>query len=127
MLTQILAGAPDNLTVTFADQANIPLSVAVVLDFSRSIGGAAGDRPALAAEKEAAVGFINILLDNDEAEIIKFGKDVKLTLDFTLADANGKLDLETAINAPFTGDNDGSAVYDAIIQAIQETALRQQP
>ena len=122
---QILAGAPDNLTVSFAEQANIPLSVALVLDFSRSIGGEFGDRPDLAAEKQAAIGFVDLLLADDEAEIIKFGLDVEPTLDFTLADAAGKQDLETAINEDFTGDNDGSAVYDAIIQALQDTALRQ--
>lgn len=120
--TQIPAG---NFTAIFADQANIPLSVNVVLDFSRSIGGPNGDLPDLVAEKDAAVGFISLLLANDEAEITKFGNDVKLALDFTLADAAGKQDLEAAINEAFTGDNDGSAVYDAIIQALQNTALRQ--
>ena len=126
--TQILAGAPpqgNNLTVRFAEQANIPLSVALVLDFSRSIGGEFGDRQDLADEKEAAIGFVNLLRDNDEGEIVKFGLVVESTLGFTLADATGKQDLETAINADFTGDNNGSAVYDAIIQALKDTDLRQ--
>jgi VWFA-related protein len=110
--------------VTFADQANIPLSVALVMDFSYSISGANEERPALAATRQAAVEFVNLLLPTDEAEIIKFGLEPEVAIDFTLADAAGKLALESAINASLIGDNDGSAVFDAIREAVEDTALR---
>jgi VWFA-related protein len=121
---QITSAPPENLTVTFADQTTIPLSVAMVLDFSWSIGGENGDGADLAAEKVAAVGFVNLLLANDEAEIVKFGKDIDRAINFTLADAAGKQNLATAINEPLVGDGNGSAVYDAIILALEDTAAR---
>jgi len=111
----------DRPITTFSGNATSPKSIALILDFSASMFYAIPDM------KAAALDFIGDLSFDqanpsmsDEAEIIRFAKNVEASPGFT----NIQADLNTAIMAPFTGDDDGTAMYDAVWQAVEDTAAR---
>jgi VWFA-related protein len=110
----------DPLITYFEENPNSPKSIALVLDYSASMLYAKSDM------EEAAVYFIDQLafdLDpavSDEAEIIRYAQGVEPSLGFTHIQA----DLNDAIGADYTGDNDGTAMYDAVRQAVDDTAAR---
>jgi VWFA-related protein len=106
--------------IIFDDTVTSPQSIALVLDISASMEDAIDEMQA------AAVSFINNLTaPPDEAEIIRFAKSIETgTLTgFTSDDAV----LVAAIQAPIPNDadfRDGTAMYDAVEQAVADTAAR---
>ncbi len=96
----------------------IPLSVAIVLDYSTSLF----DTNAVTNMENAAITFLNQLSADDRAEIIKFNKTVQTVQPFTNVDAAGLTILSEAIRAPFTPEN-VTELYEAILAGLAETAI----
>jgi VWFA-related protein len=93
-----------------------PISVDLVLDYSGSLSSA--DQIAI---QDAAKSFVARLTNaSDEAEVIKFA----LTIDVVLPFTNDKVAVNTALEAQYTGDTGGTVLYDALVTAIDATALR---
>ena len=117
---EINQGNPANNFV-FSDNVTSPKSIALVLDISASMENAIDEMQA------AAVSFINNLsAPQDEAEIIRFAKSIEPVVpdpEFTSV----KGDLIAAIQAAIPIDDDfrdGTAMYDAVSQAVADTAAR---
>jgi len=107
--------------ISFDDTVTSPKSIALVLDISASMEDAIDEMQA------AAVSFINMLAaPPDEAEIIRFAKTVEPVVpdpEFTSV----KGDLIAAIQAAIPKDfdfRDGTAMYDAVEQAVADTAVQ---
>ena len=107
----------------FEDTVTSPQSIALVLDISASM------EDAIEKMQAAAVSFINKLsAPPDEAEIIRFAKIVEPVVpdpEFTSV----KGDLIDAIQAAIPNDpdsdfRDGTAMYDAVEQAVTDTAAQ---
>ena len=105
----------------FSNSVTSPKSIALVLDISASMEDAIDEMQA------AAVSFINMLAaPPDEAEIIRFAKTVEPVVpdpEFTSV----KGDLIAAIQAAIPKDfdfRDGTAMYDAVEQAVADTAVQ---
>jgi VWFA-related protein len=88
------------------------VSSSLVLDRSGSMGG--GE---LADAKEAAKTFVDQLRVGDQASVISFSDGVRVDQPFT-SDVEA---LKSAINGLFDGG--GTALYDGIIQGIEEIEL----
>lgn len=99
--------------VRTVDQADQNLSVALVLDRSGSMYG----EPNTNLEG-AASQFISLLTSNDAAEVINFSDVLNIDAAFT----SDKASLLAAINGYYA--NGGTALYDALGQAIRDTAAR---
>jgi len=101
----------------FSNTVTSPLSVALTLDYSSSTIAATPDIEAGARD------FIDLLdtNNNDEAAIIKFAEEIFLIQAFT----TNKDHLKAAIDAPFPGARNGTRLYDAVWQAIDDTAAAQ--
>ena len=107
--------------ISFDDQVISPKSIALVLDISASMDDAIDEMQA------AAESFINSpkFEPGDEAEIIRFAKSIETgTLTGFTTD---KGVLIAAIQAPIPNDpnsdfRDGTAMYDAVEQAVTDTA-----
>ncbi|MFC1881836.1 VWA domain-containing protein [Thermodesulfobacteriota bacterium] len=107
--------------ISFDDAPPSPQSIALVLDISVSMEGAIDEMQA------AAENFIIKLFaspDPNEAEIIRFAKSIEAgtSTGFT-TDEDA---LKDAIRAPIPNDfdfRDGTAMYDAVEQAVADTAL----
>lgn len=98
------------------DQVDVvtkPISIALVMDYSSSMTDI--DE---AEMESSAIDIVNRLAVDDEVEIIKFDKTVHIEQTFT----TNKTDLVTAINSDL--NNTGTALYDAIQQAVDDTVLR---
>lgn len=103
----------------FAAEVNKPMSVAFALDYSGSIT----DVPENMNDMQDAVAdFIRQLAADDEAEIIKFDSEVEVVQGFT----SDKTLLIDALYAPWDKGRQTS-LYDAVIQAAQDTAGRSNP
>ena len=93
-----------------------PISVSLVLDYSGSLSAAA--RTDL---QNAATAFVaNLTNPSDEVEVIKFALTIGTKLDFT-TDRNA---VNAVLAAPYPGDTGGTILYDSLITAIDDTALR---
>ena len=90
------------------------LSVAVAMDYSGSIIDVSD---ALSDMEDSVANFVGQLGLNDEAEIIKFATDVKVAQDFTP-------DKTLLTNAIYNPLDVGvyTALYDAVVQAVDDTA-----
>ncbi|WP_373501469.1 VWA domain-containing protein [Desulfococcus sp.] len=100
----------------FVSQVHAPISVALALDYSKSIT----DTPEYVADMEAAAAdFIHHLGAGDEAEIIKFGTEVEVFQEFT----SDKALLLTALQTPWVKEGKTN-LYDAVQRAVQDTAPR---
>jgi Ca-activated chloride channel family protein len=104
-----VAGPPTSTTVGDAVE---PISIAIVMDNSGSMQAID-----IAEMNKAATEVVLKLADGGEAEIIKFDKTVYVVREFT---ANEIL-LADAIDSPFAGSGDGTAIYDAVQRAILDT------
>ena len=104
---------PNEFEVEFVDRNVTPISVAIVLDYSQSIV----DSGEVTEMQNAAIAFIDELLDTDRAEIIKFNKSVQVVQAFT----NDKAALKAAVLAPFTPQA-VTELYKALLRAIDDTA-----
>jgi VWFA-related protein len=91
-----------------------PVSVALTMDYSPSITL----NPALVTEMEdSAIAFVNNIDASDQGEIIKFNDKANVIWEFT----SNKTDLINAIQKTY-GGNFGTALYDALYLAIDETS-----
>lgn len=103
----------------FVSQVHAPISVALALDYSKSIT----DTPEFVADMEAAAAdFIHRLGSGDEAEIIKFGTEVEVLQSYT----SDKALLLTALQTPWEKGGKTN-LYDAVHKAVQDTAPRNTP
>jgi VWFA-related protein len=108
------AGSGKPLTSFASVDDTVTLSVALLLDYSRSITS----EPVNVTDMEnAAISFVNQLGANDVAEIIKYADTVQVTQPFT----SDKTDLTTAIQSP-TNLGTHTALYDALDQAVSDMA-----
>jgi VWFA-related protein len=93
----------------------MPISVAMALDFSDTM------TPYYADIKNSSIEFVQNLLPDDEAEIIKFAKTIELKQSFT---DNQDLLYSAINNNPYNGDIYATHMYDALWYAIDNTAVR---
>ncbi len=105
--------AQSPITVEFVDQTTSPIVVALSLDYSGSMG-----TTAITDMENAAVEFINQLIPGDVGEIIKFANGIETAQSFT-SDTTA---LVNAIYNPTILNTTATALYDAIYQAITDTA-----
>jgi Ca-activated chloride channel family protein len=118
---EIDQGVPAN-SFFFDDTVTSPQSIALVLDLSASMENAIDEMQA------AAENFINKMdfnpPDPDEAEIIRFAKSIE-TVPVPVFTTNAG-DLIAAIQAAITPGEfrDGTAMYDAVSLAVEDTAAR---
>jgi VWFA-related protein len=113
---ELTEGTTASVNPSTAAQINntVTLSVALLLDYSRSI---AVEPVNVANMENAAISFVNQLGATDEAEIIKYATTVERTQAFT----STKADLITAIQSvPDLGTH--TALYDAIVMATTDIA-----
>ena len=109
--------------ISFDDNPTSPQSIALVLDISASMEL----RDAIDEMQAAAVSFIGMLVaPPDEAEIIRFAKSVEpVPVPVFTTDTDA---LKAAINADPNINpvdfRDGTAMYEAVSQAIDDTTLR---
>lgn len=122
--TEINQGDPAKNFV-FSDTATSPQSIALVLDISASMELMAAIPPMQAA----AENFIGRLdfgsADPDRAEIIRFAKSIEPGTATGFTTISGVL--TAAIYAPIPVDldfRDGTAMYDAVEQAVADTAAQ---
>lgn len=100
----------------FAAEVNKPMSVAFALDYSGSVT----DVPENVNDMQDAVAdFIRQMDANDEAEIIKFDSEFEVVQGFTS-------DKTLLLNALYAAYDKGrqTVLYDAVSQAVQDTAGR---
>jgi Ca-activated chloride channel homolog len=96
--------------LSFAQQSNLPLDVAVLMDTSNSV------KPKLKFEKDSAVSFLETMLSSrrDRALFATFDSQIELHQDFT-----NRLDLLS--NAVYKVKAQGETrMYDAIFQVCEE-------
>ena len=98
---------------------NATLSVALVMDYSYSI---AQIQDNLDDMQDSAAMFVDQMGTDDEAEVIKFADDFDVVQPFTSGSAAGKDLLKAAIYAPY--DDGTTDLYDAVYQAVVDTAAR---
>ena len=105
---------PQNFTVTPASASGGNLYVAVNIDNTGSLGGAAFD-----AEKSATKTFVNLMGASDQAAIYGFTSSVDLVQDFT----SNKATLLAAIDAyPYKAGS--TAFYDSVYQSLTNTGTK---
>jgi VWFA-related protein len=110
-------GSPKSI-LNVSNTMKPPVSVGMVLDYSRSMSAFIPDVEA------AAKSFVDLLDPvNDEAEVIKFGLEIAVMQPFT----QDNIALKAAIDAPFTFLDNGTFLYEAIWQSINSTSLRSNP
>ena len=109
-----------NLTnFSFVSQITAPISVALVMDYSDSITNIPEAQNDM---EEAAAYFVDQLGVDDETEIIKYATVVEVVQGFT----SDKNLLTNTIYYPVDVGSH-TRLYDAALQAIDDTALRQKP
>jgi VWFA-related protein len=93
-----------------------PISVDLVLDYSGSLPAAEQS-----VIQSAAKSFVAKLVNGvDEAGVIKFALTIGAKTNFTTDQSA----LNAALDAPYPGDTRGTILYDALLTAIDDTALR---
>ena len=112
-----VVGVQNITDVVFASEVSLPISVALVLDYSGSILNVSD---AVATMEDAATTFVEALGASDEAEIIKFAVLVDVVQSFT----TDKTLLTSAINNAWNNLG-GTVLYDAAYKAVDDTGSRQ--
>ena len=98
----------------FARETDLPLTIAMLVDTSESVG------PKLKFEQEAATSFFqSVLRENDRAMLVEFDSGVTMLQDFT-GDANRMAKQIKQLRAA-----GGTALYDAIYTACDEKLIRE--
>ena len=90
-----------------------PIAAALVMDYSGSM-----EKSAIDAMEIAAKDFVDLLRNDDEAEIIKFAETVEVFQTFT----SDKIALKAAIDQDYTAGRKETRLFDAIWKAIDYTA-----
>jgi Ca-activated chloride channel family protein len=106
------AGVPTATTSAVSVDDTVTLSVVLLLDYSRSI---TREPDNVTDMENAAIGFVNELGNNDEAEIIVYGTTVAVSQSFT---NNKNLLVDAIQNPPNVGIH--TALYDALIEAVDD-------
>jgi Ca-activated chloride channel family protein len=122
--TEINQGDPANHFV-FSDTATSPQSIALVLDISASMDLMAAIPPMHAAAENFIGRLDFVSADPDKAEIIRFAKSIDPGTATGFTTNSGVL--TAAIYAPIPNDpdfRDGTAMYDAVEQAVADTAAQ---
>ena len=88
-----------------------PIAVSIVMDYSASM-----TKAAISDVEEATLGLMDNLLPTDSATIIKFAEEIDIVEKLT----SDKEHLTRAIEAEYRLSTQGTALYDAIIQAINQ-------
>jgi len=100
--------------VNFSREANLPLTIAVLIDTSQSVA------PKLKFEQEAAINFFqSVLKEKDRAMLVDFDSGVSLVQDFT-NDSNKLAKQIRTLRAA-----GGTALYDAIYLSCDEKLIRE--
>ena len=100
----------------FTPPMTTPISVDLVLDYSGSLS--VSDQLAI---QDAAKSFVAKLVNGvDEAGVVKFALTIGAKTEFTTDQSA----VNAALDAPYPGDIGGTILYDALITAIDDTALR---
>jgi VWFA-related protein len=102
----------NNFDVAFTNES---LSISIVLDYSQSMF----DSDSVTAMEDATVAFINQLSADDEAELIKFNKEITVVQPFT----TDKKALIAAVDSVFLPAA-VTELYRATIKGIDNTATR---
>jgi Ca-activated chloride channel family protein len=100
----------------FVSEVSETISVALVMDYYGSISGL---QDSLDDMQESVDNFVDNLGQDDEAEIIKFATTIAVAQAFT----SNKTLLKDAITTPLDVGTQ-SALYDAVVRAVNDTALR---
>lgn len=88
------------------------IAVALLLDYSTSILDTV-------PIETAAKGFIDQLKSTDQASVTKFGRTLQpASFAWEYASPTGKTALNNTIDQPFTGDKNGTILYDAVFAAV---------
>lgn len=103
-------------SVEYVYELDVPISVSMVLDNSKSMV----DAGAVETTNDAAISFINLLNDLDRAEVIKFAEEPILYQSFT----SDKSLLIDAVDREWTGGV-GTALYDTLSMALDHIALEE--
>jgi VWFA-related protein len=101
------------ITVQYENQTAFPAAASLALDYSGSMGAAA-----ITDMENAAVEFINQLAEGDVGEIIKFANGIETAQSFT----SNQTELIAAVNAATSLSSSRTQFYDAVYQAITDTA-----
>ena len=104
-----------DISVDFVDQSASPVSVSLALDYSGSMSATA-----ISDMEDAAVEFVGAMGEADEGQIVKFANGVEVAQAYTTE----KTDLTGAIFAATSLSTSATHLYDAIYQAITDTAAR---
>jgi Ca-activated chloride channel family protein len=110
--------APKAIT-TFVNQVATPVSVALNLDYSASITPVQAD-----VEASAKRFLTNLTNPGDEASVIKFAREVREAIGFTLTNPAGLLLLNAAINAPYTDPTNATKLFDSVYGSIDKLEPR---
>jgi len=102
----------------FVSDTGATISVALVMDYSRSIRKIPD---ALSDMEDSAVSFVNQLGVDDETEIVKFGRRVEV-VDPPGYTSNKALLTDAIYNPLDVGDN--TRLYDAVVKAVETTIVR---
>jgi len=109
-------GAPTEASFVSDVAAPVPISVALVMDYSGSITDI---EDTVLDMQDSVKSFVDEMGNNDETEIIKFATLKEVVQPFT----SDKVALKAAVDAPWDGGR-GTVLYDAVYQAIQDVAAR---
>ncbi|MBA4372202.1 MAG: hypothetical protein C0402_05010 [Thermodesulfovibrio sp.] len=105
-----------DFTVQRATCPGSSVAIGMTMDYSGSMSG-----QAITDMENAAVGFVNTMAaSGSEMEIVKFDDLVYVVQGFTSSSSA----LINSILAPFPGLNGATALYDAVYQALLDTASR---
>jgi VWFA-related protein len=104
-----------DISVEFVDQSASPISVSLALDYSGSMSASA-----ISDMEDAAVAFVNTMSTEDEGQIVKFANGVEIAQAYTTSTSA----LINSIVAGTTLSTSATHLYDALYQAISDTAAR---
>lgn len=104
------------ISSAFVETVNAPIAIAALMDHSSSL---TAQPVALADMKTGLSSLIAGLRSGDIAEIVSFDDRVVVVQPFT----GDKTQLQVAITAPFELRS-GTSLYDAVFQAVDDTATR---
>ena len=100
--------------VAFVEQEDATISVSLAMDYSGSMGSAG-----IADMESAADTFIQYLESGDQAEIVKFAQGVEVVQAFT----SDQTLLHDAVFLQPDISSSSTSLYDAVVQAVNDTAL----
>lgn len=108
-----------NINIESVSQTDEPMSIVLTIDTSGSMQAQdKSGKTSMAAAKEAAVDFINLLGDDDRIALFSFNNDTNLHLDFT---TDHKAAIE-AINSLSSKYMAATRLYDTVMEAVKKAS-----